>query len=58
MFAALFKSFLFQIFVVAGQDFEDVRLTFEEWPKHKAGKWSIAAFSETACSFTKTKKKY
>ncbi|VDO19014.1 unnamed protein product [Heligmosomoides polygyrus] len=25
-----------QIFVVAGQDFEDVRLTFEEWPKHKA----------------------
>ncbi|KAK5965484.1 Glutathione S-transferase [Trichostrongylus colubriformis] len=25
-----------QLFVVAGKDFEDVRITFEEWPKHKA----------------------
>ncbi|VDM68458.1 unnamed protein product [Strongylus vulgaris] len=24
------------VFVLAGQDFEDVRLTQEEWPKHKA----------------------
>ncbi|EPB80177.1 glutathione S-transferase protein [Ancylostoma ceylanicum] len=26
-----------QIFVLAGQEYEDVRLTHEEWPKHKAG---------------------
>ncbi|CAJ0605917.1 unnamed protein product [Cylicocyclus nassatus] len=25
-----------QIFALAGQDYEDVRLTQEEWPKHKA----------------------
>ncbi|KAK6020390.1 glutathione S-transferase protein [Ostertagia ostertagi] len=25
-----------QIFAVAGQNFEDVRYSFEEWPKHKA----------------------
>ncbi|XGW08993.1 hypothetical protein V3C99_011365 [Haemonchus contortus] len=25
-----------QVFVLAGQDYEDIRLTHEEWPKHKA----------------------
>ncbi|RCN48923.1 glutathione S-transferase protein [Ancylostoma caninum] len=25
-----------QVFVLAGQDYEDVRLSHEEWPKHKA----------------------
>ncbi|KIH50854.1 glutathione S-transferase protein [Ancylostoma duodenale] len=25
-----------QVFVLAGQEYEDVRLSFEEWPKHKA----------------------
>ncbi|KAK6029903.1 hypothetical protein OSTOST_03980 [Ostertagia ostertagi] len=24
-----------QLFVVAGKDFEDKRITFEEWPKYK-----------------------
>ncbi|KAL6736883.1 hypothetical protein Aduo_007185 [Ancylostoma duodenale] len=25
-----------QVFALAGQEYEDVRLSFEEWPKHKA----------------------
>ncbi|PIO71454.1 glutathione S-transferase protein [Teladorsagia circumcincta] len=49
-----------QLFVVAGKEFEDVRISFEDWPKHKAGylvgdslTWADLLLAETATNAQK-----